>query len=87
MKGSGQQKPSNGGIGVGVSASTLMQMNESQNEGASQSRSSASSGRPVRELKVEDALLYLDQVKMEFGDKPEIYNEFGYNEEFQGSSN
>ncbi|KAJ1454683.1 hypothetical protein M885DRAFT_521244 [Pelagophyceae sp. CCMP2097] len=30
----------------------------------------------LRELKVEDALLYLDQVKMEFGDKPEIYNEF-----------
>ncbi|KAG5191531.1 paired amphipathic helix, partial [Tribonema minus] len=30
----------------------------------------------LRELKVEDALLYLDQVKMEFGDKPEIYKEF-----------
>ncbi|KAJ1419802.1 hypothetical protein B484DRAFT_400072 [Ochromonadaceae sp. CCMP2298] len=29
-----------------------------------------------RELKVEDALLYLDQVKMEFSDKPQIYNEF-----------
>ncbi|KAL9182866.1 hypothetical protein ACHAXT_004145, partial [Thalassiosira profunda] len=29
-----------------------------------------------RELKVEDALLYLDQVKMEFGDRPRIYNEF-----------
>eukprot|EP01036_Dinobryon_divergens_P031604 gene31604-41036_t len=29
-----------------------------------------------RELKVEDALLYLDQVKMEFSDKPHIYNEF-----------
>jgi len=28
------------------------------------------------ELKVEDALLYLDQVKIAFGDKPEIYNEF-----------
>jgi len=25
---------------------------------------------------VEDALLYLDQVKMEFGDRPHIYNEF-----------
>jgi paired amphipathic helix protein Sin3a len=32
--------------------------------------------RPARELKVEDALLYLDQVKMEFSDKPHIYNEF-----------
>jgi len=30
----------------------------------------------LRELKVEDALLYLDQVKMAFGAKPEIYNEF-----------
>ena len=29
-----------------------------------------------RELKVEDALMYLDQVKLEFGDKPRIYNEF-----------
>ena len=32
--------------------------------------------KQLRELKVEDALLYLDQVKMEFGDQPEIYNEF-----------
>ena len=36
---------------------------------------------PRRPLKptptqVEDALLYLDQVKAEFGDEPEIYNEF-----------
>ena len=30
----------------------------------------------MRELKVEDALLYLDQVKCEFGDQPHIYNEF-----------
>ena len=30
----------------------------------------------MRELRVEDALLYLDQVKMEFGDQPHIYNEF-----------
>ena len=29
-----------------------------------------------RELKVEDALLYLDQVKLEFGDRPRIYNQF-----------
>ncbi|CAN0292806.1 unnamed protein product, partial [Ectocarpus sp. 12 AP-2014] len=33
-------------------------------------------GARMRELRVEDALLYLDQVKIEFGDKPEIYNEF-----------
>ena len=33
-------------------------------------------GGQMRELKVEDALLYLDQVKMEFGDRPRIYNEF-----------
>ena len=30
----------------------------------------------MRELRVEDALMYLDQVKMEFGDFPQIYNEF-----------
>jgi paired amphipathic helix protein Sin3a len=30
----------------------------------------------MRELRVEDALLYLDQVKVEFGDRPQIYNEF-----------
>jgi len=29
-----------------------------------------------RELKVEDALLYLDKVKNEFGERPRIYNEF-----------
>ena len=30
----------------------------------------------MRELRVEDALIYLDQVKVEFGDRPHIYNEF-----------
>ena len=30
----------------------------------------------MRELRVEDALMYLDQVKIEFGDRPHIYNEF-----------
>ena len=30
----------------------------------------------ARILKVEDALLYLDQVKKEFSDKPSKYNEF-----------
>ena len=30
----------------------------------------------MRELKVEDALQYLDQVKMEFSDKTHIYDEF-----------
>lgn len=30
----------------------------------------------MRELRVEDALMYLDQVKMEFGDRPQIYNKF-----------
>jgi len=33
-------------------------------------------GGTSRELKVEDALLYMDQVKIEFGDHPHIYNEF-----------
>lgn len=30
----------------------------------------------MRELRVEDALLYLDDVKREFGDRPRVYNEF-----------
>ena len=37
---------------------------------------SASFNSGGRELKVEDALLYLDQVKLEFGDRPRIYNKF-----------
>eukprot|EP01031_Cornospumella_fuschlensis_P029903 gene29903-36108_t len=37
---------------------------------------SAERPRTARELKVEDALIYLDQVKMEFSDRPQIYNEF-----------
>lgn len=34
----------------------------------------------MRELRVEDALQYLDQVKMEFGDRPHIYNEVSTND-------
>ena len=30
----------------------------------------------MRELRVEDALLYLDDVKREFGGRPRVYNEF-----------
>ena len=30
----------------------------------------------MRELRFEDALMYLEQVKMEFEDRPQIYNEF-----------
>lgn len=38
---------------------------------------SMSGGAPRhRELRVEDALLYLDQVKQQFGDQPDIYNQF-----------
>lgn len=33
-------------------------------------------GGGMRELRVEDALLYLDDVKREFGDRPMVYNEF-----------
>ncbi len=29
-----------------------------------------------RQLKVEDALQYLEKVKLQFGDKPKIYNQF-----------
>ena len=36
----------------------------------------AGGGGGYRELRVEDALIYLDQVKMEFKDRPQIYNQF-----------
>jgi len=38
----------------------------------------ASKAKParMRELRVEDALIYLDDVKREFGDRPRVYNEF-----------
>ena len=32
--------------------------------------------QPYRQLKVEDALAYLDQVKMKFEKQPHIYNKF-----------
>eukprot|EP00500_Bicosoecida_sp_ms1_P002752 CAMPEP_0203807136 /NCGR_PEP_ID=MMETSP0115-20131106/893_1 /ASSEMBLY_ACC=CAM_ASM_000227 /TAXON_ID=33651 /ORGANISM="Bicosoecid sp, Strain ms1" /LENGTH=145 /DNA_ID=CAMNT_0050715807 /DNA_START=195 /DNA_END=629 /DNA_ORIENTATION=- len=31
---------------------------------------------PERQLKVEDALAYLDKVKQQFGSQPQIYNQF-----------
>ena len=31
---------------------------------------------PFQRLKVEDALSYLDQVKLEFRNQPHVYNEF-----------
>jgi paired amphipathic helix protein Sin3a len=40
------------------------------------SQASRASTAHLRELRVEDALLYLDHVKMEFKDRPQIYNEF-----------
>jgi paired amphipathic helix protein Sin3a len=33
-------------------------------------------GGGLKELRVEDALIYLDDVKREFGDRPRVYNEF-----------
>ena len=36
----------------------------------------ADDGAPGKELKVEDALLYLDQVKQQFEQQPHVYNQF-----------
>merc|ERR1711871_342780 len=44
--------------------------------GRSGSMGGSQVGKQTRELKVGDALLYLDQVKVEFADKPHVYNEF-----------
>ena len=42
--------------------------------GSSSSASVASS--QFQRLKVEDALSYLDQVKLQFGNQPQVYNDF-----------
>ncbi|KAK1934653.1 Paired amphipathic helix protein Sin3-like 2 [Phytophthora citrophthora] len=49
-----------------------------QVEGDYYQQAQTMSGPPPRhrELRVEDALLYLDQVKQQFGDQPDIYNQF-----------
>ena len=36
----------------------------------------ASQQQQFTRLKVEDALSYLDQVKLQFGNQPHVYNEF-----------
>ena len=66
-----------------AAAAAQQQQQQQQQEGAAASAQPANvqggAGQPppqMRELKVEDALLYLDQVKLEFGDRPRIYNEF-----------
>ncbi|XP_054475157.1 paired amphipathic helix protein Sin3a-like [Anoplopoma fimbria] len=33
-------------------------------------------GQQSKRLKVEDALSYLDQVKLQFGNQPQVYNDF-----------
>ncbi|XP_034392021.1 paired amphipathic helix protein Sin3a-like [Cyclopterus lumpus] len=33
-------------------------------------------GQQLKRLKVEDALSYLDQVKLQFGNQPQVYNDF-----------
>lgn len=43
--------------------------------GTSGSSTSVSSSQFQR-LKVEDALSYLDQVKLQFGNQPQVYNDF-----------
>ena len=35
-----------------------------------------SQGQQFQRLKVEDALSYLDQVKLQFGNQPQVYNDF-----------
>lgn len=56
-----------------VNTRTIQPSNASQRVQQQEERTAAA---PVKELKVEDALLYLDQVKEAFGDRPRIYNEF-----------
>jgi paired amphipathic helix protein Sin3a len=44
--------------------------------GAAAAMSGASSSSQFQRLKVEDALSYLDQVKLQFGNQPQVYNDF-----------
>lgn len=51
-------------------------ISSNSNNSANNANNPAAMHPSGRELKVEDALLYLDQVKLEFGERPRIYNEF-----------
>ena len=44
--------------------------------GGSSSNNSSSSTQQCQRLKVEDALTYLDKVKLQFGNQPHVYNDF-----------
>ncbi|XP_064388294.1 paired amphipathic helix protein Sin3a-like isoform X2 [Halichondria panicea] len=44
--------------------------------GASSQSQGSSSSSQFQRLKVEDALSYLDQVKLQFGNQPQVYNDF-----------
>ncbi len=72
----GQGGSSRDGMMLGVEGDREDGIQKSPGVDMSEEDVENSSSRPIRELKVEDALLYLDQVKIEFGDQPEIYNEF-----------
>ena len=50
---------------------SLMLVLPTQGPGAASSASSQ-----FQRLKVEDALSYLDQVKLQFGNQPQVYNDF-----------
>lgn len=65
---------SNGGAGVGSNG--LKDPGSGPGNGPSTGSGNPSPMGGIRELRVEDALLYLDQVKMEFKDRPQIYNQF-----------
>ena len=53
----------------------LVANNKTAAENASSGRSTASHS-PYRPLNVKDALSYLDQVKIQFNDEPDVYNRF-----------
>ena len=44
--------------------------------GGSGSSSASVASSQFQRLKVEDALSYLDQVKLQFGNQPQVYNDF-----------
>ncbi len=59
-----------------ISASQLVSAAVSGSLSQSSGGASSTATSQFQRLKVEDALSYLDQVKLQFGNQPQVYNDF-----------
>lgn len=74
-----QQTPPNGpggGVSSVVGASPVGAGNTTPPQGQAAGGAGSGAGSAAPRLKVEDALSYLDQVKYQYSDQPQIYNNF-----------